>query len=257
MVMAEEKKFPEGMQPLGKEPFRFLCHPGVDCFTVCCKGVDLDLYPYDIIRLRKSVGLDSEAFMRTHTELKQGGNPYFPTVKLKLVTYGDEQVCPFLDQDGCRVYMDRPTACRTYPLERAVDRSPQKGNAGDFYFLTNHSYCLGHFEANDFTVKQWVRNQRLDEFNLMNDFWAQVDTLLAGNPWRGEGSGGPNQQLAFMVCYDIDGFRLFVKKNKVLEQFRLSRDEKKRIAVSDESLLKFGFEWLKMILGGASSLRRR
>lgn len=255
--MTQEKKFPEGMKPLGKEVFTFLCHPGVPCFTVCCKGVDLDLYPYDIIRLRKSVDMDSEMFMHTHAELKQGGNPYFPTVKLKLVQSGDEQVCPFLTENGCTVYRDRPTACRTYPLERAVDRSPQKGTARDFYFLTNHSYCLGHQESNEFTVKKWVRNQRLDEFNLMNDLWAEVDTFFAGNPWQGEGRGGPNQQLAFMVCYDIDGFRQFVQKNKILEQYIISRDLKKRIIVSDEELLKFGFDWLKMILGGVSSLRRR
>jgi len=255
--MAEEKQFPEDMQALGNEPFSFSCHPGVACFTVCCKNVDLDLYPYDIIRLRKSVDMDSELFMRTHTELKRDGNPYFPTVKLKLVQSGEKQICPFLDEDGCRVYSNRPTACRTYPLERAVDRSPKKGGGRDFYFLTNHSYCLGHQEANEFTVKQWVRNQRLDEFNLMNDLWTTVDTLFAKNPWQGEGSGGPNQQLAFMVCYDIDGFRSFAAKNQLLEIFVLSREQKKRISTSDKELLKFGFEWLKMILGGASSLRRR
>ena len=91
----------------------------------------------------------------------------------------------------------------------------------------------------------------------MNDQWAEVDTLFAANPWIGEGSGGPNQQLAFMVCYDIDGFREFTQKNKVLDQFVFSRDQKKRILGSDENLLKFGFDWLKTILGGASSLRRR
>jgi Fe-S-cluster containining protein len=255
--MTEEKIFPEDMQPQGKEPFTFLCHPGVSCFTVCCKKVDLDLYPYDIIRLRKSLDMDSELFMRSHTELKRGGNPYFPTVKLKLVQSGDEQVCPFLDESGCRVYDDRPSSCRTYPLERAVDRSPKKGVLSDFYFLTNHSYCLGHQESHTYTVKQWVRNQRLDEFNVMNDQWAEIDTLFATNPWKGEGSGGPNQQLAFMVCYDIDGFRDFTGKNKVLDQFVLSREQKKRIVDSDENLLKFGFEWLKTILGGVSSLRRR
>ncbi len=245
------------MQPLGKESFTFLCHPEVACFTVCCKGVDLDLYPYDIIRLKKSVGMDSELFMRTHTELKSGGNPYFPTVKLKLVQAGGERVCPFLAENGCTVYFDRPTACRTYPLERAVDRSPKKGVFRDFYFLTNHAYCLGHQESNSFTVKQWVRNQRLDEFNLMNDLWAEVDTLFAGNPWHGEGSGGPNQQLAFMVCYDIDGFRRYAEKNQLIEMFIMDREQKKRVTGSDEGLLKFGFDWLKMVFGVVSSLRRR
>ena len=255
--MVEEKNFPEGMVPLGDKGFNFLCHPGVSCFTVCCRNVDLDLYPYDIVRLKNGLGLDSETFMRTHTELKQGGNPYFPTVKLKLEEAAGEAACPFLGDEGCTVYRDRPTACRTYPLERAVDRQAQRGRTDDFYFLTNHSYCKGHAEEHHFSVKQWVRNQRLDEYNLMNDRWAEVDTLFATNPWKGEGSGGQNQQLAFMVCYDIDGFRSFVMENRLLEQFSLQRDQKKRMQRFDEELLKFGFDWLKLILGAPSSLRSR
>lgn len=255
--MTSEKNFPEDMVPLGSEGFRFLCHPGVRCFTVCCRNVDLDLYPYDIIRLKNRLGIDSESFMRNHTELSRGGNPYFPTVKLKLEQTNQEPSCPFLSQEGCTVYHDRPTACRTYPLERAVDRFSQRGRRDDFYFLTNHSYCKGHEEEHQFSVKQWVRNQRLDEYNLMNDQWAEVDTLFATNPWKGEGSGGQGQQLAFMACYDIDGFRTFVMENRLLEQFALQRDRKKKLARRDEELLKFGFEWLKHILGVPSSLRSR
>jgi Fe-S-cluster containining protein len=255
--MTEDKSFPEGMVPLGDAGFRFLCHPGVSCFTVCCRNVDLDLYPYDIIRLKNSLGMDSETFMRTHTELKQGGNPYFPTVKLKLEETPEGASCPFLGTQGCTVYQDRPTACRTYPLERAVDRTAQRGRTDDFYFLTNHSYCKGHEEEHHFSVKQWLRNQRLDEYNLMNDRWAEVDTLFATNPWKGEGSGGQNQQLAFMVCYDIDGFHSFVMENRLLEQFSLQRDQKKRMNRLDEELLKFGFDWLKLILGAPSPLRPR
>ena len=59
----QEKKFPEGMVPLGKSTFRFACHPGVSCFTQCCRKLDLFLYPYDIIRLKKRLGISSEEFL--------------------------------------------------------------------------------------------------------------------------------------------------------------------------------------------------
>lgn len=245
------------MTPLGGAPFSFRCHPGVSCFTVCCKKVELDLYPYDIIRLKNSLGVDSESFMRTHTELKRGANPYFPTVILKQAETKGGPHCPFLSETGCTVYRDRPTSCRTYPLERAVERAPEKGRAKDYYFLVKHDYCKGHEEDRQITATQWVRSQQLDQFNLMNDLWTEIDTLFASNPWQGEGTGGPKQQLAFMVCYDIDGFRQFASQQRLFDQFVVARDQKRRIEKDDAELLKFGFEWLKDIFGSRSSLIKR
>lgn len=255
--MTESKEFPEGMQPLDAAEFTFKCHPGVSCFTVCCKNVELDLYPYDIIRLRKRLGIDSETFMRTHTELKMGTNPYFPTVMLKLVSAGSARQCPFLSEQGCTVYQDRPTACRTYPLERAVDRTVERGRPQEYYFLTNHDYCKGHYEAQQNTVKHWLRSQQLEQYNQINDRWSEVDTLFSSNPFKGEGSGGPKQQLAFMVCYDIDRFREFAEAQRLLDHYRLNREQKKKILADDAELLKFGFEWLKDILGGRSGLMKK
>lgn len=251
-----EKRFPEGMVPLGGAAFQFSCHPGVACFTVCCRNVDLVLYPYDIIRLKNALGIDSAECLRQHTVVVQGDNPYFPTVKLKL-TEDARKACPFLQSSGCTVYQDRPSACRTYPLERAVDRLAQGGVVGEYYFLTNHEYCLGHHEKSQWTVTNWVRNQRLGDYNVMNELWAEIDTVFRQNPWRGEGVAGEKQQLAFMVCYNIDEFRRTVASNKLLQQFRLDKDFKKRIAKEDGELLKFGWQWLKLILTGKSSLIRK
>ena len=249
-----EKKFPEGMVPLGSEKFKFSCHNGVACFTRCCRQVDMYLFPYDIVRLKKALNIDSHECIQKYTRLVQGDNPYFPAVMLKL---NEENTCPFLSEDGCRVYDDRPSACRTYPLERAVDRTPESKQESEFYFMTHHEYCLGHKEDNDFTVKEWVRNQRLEQYNLMNDLWGELDTLFSQNPWRGEGSGGEKQRLAFMVCFDIDGFRKFVEHHDLLKKFRIDKDTKKRIKEDDQELLKFGFEWLKLILNGKTSLVQR
>lgn len=246
------KKFPEGMVPLGDKEFTFSCHEGVACFTRCCKNVDLYLFPYDIIRLKNALKCKSDTFINSYTRLVKGDNPYFPSVMLKLKE-GDGS-CPFLSEQGCTVYADRPSACRTYPLERAVDRDPKPGEEREFYFLTHHDYCLGHSENGVFTVNQWVRNQRIDQFNLMNDLWGELDTLFSSNPWKGEGAGGEKQHMAFMVCFDIDGFRKFIEHHNLLNFFTINKDIKRRIAANDEELLKFGFEWLKYMLGGKSSL---
>lgn len=254
--MNSKKEFPEGMVPLGSEKFQFSCHAGVECFMSCCKNVDMLLYPYDIVRLKKCLQIDSESFMRLYTRLVKGDNPYFPTVMLKLKD-DDGKDCPFLAKNGCSVYHDRPSACRAYPLERAVDRTPERGRCLDYYFLTNHAYCLGHKENNFYSVTQWKREQQLEEYNSMNDRWAEIDTLFATNPWKGEGSGGPKQQMAFMVSYDVDGFRALAVREQLFEQFRLTREQKNRIQSDDIALLQFGFDWLKLFLTGKSTLIRR
>ncbi len=254
--MSSEKQFPEGMVPLGKDSFSFSCHEGVSCFTTCCKKVDLVLFPYDVLRLKQALKIDSEKFMHEYSSLVKGDNPFFPTVMLKL-TEDDEKRCPFLSEKGCEVYDNRPSACRTYPLERAVNRDVAGSRPEEFYFITNHDYCKGHYENNDFTVKEWVRNQRIDTYNLMNDLWAEVDTLFRQNPWKGEGSGGPKQQMAFMACYDIDGFRKYVAEEQVIKRFKITKDQKRRMKMDDAELQKFGYELIKLMLTGKSSLIQR
>lgn len=242
------------MVPLENKKFNFGCHPGLACFTTCCKNVDMYLFPYDIIRLKNCTGMHSEHFLRNHTQLTYGSNPYFPSVMMKLT---DDKWCPFLAPEGCSAYKDRPSSCRTYPIERAVDRTPERKTPMDYYFLTNHSYCLGHGESGIFSVKDWMRNQKIDTFNVMNDLWAEIESVFMTNPWKGEGRGGPQQQLAFMVCYNVDGFRDYMYSNALLRQFRISGNQKKSIETDDSELLKFGFQWLKLLLTGSSNLISR
>lgn len=253
--MNDEKKFPQGMEPIGSAPFRFLCHPGVPCFTRCCRDLQLFLYPYDIIRLKKRLGINSEEFLNQFAGVVQGGNPFFPAVVMRMAD-NDARTCPFLDgEKGCRVYEDRPSACRTYPLERAVDRAPARGAPREYYFMTNHEYCMGHLEAREWTVKEWLRDQQLVYYNAMDELWAEMDTFFALNPWKGEGAGGPRQLLAFMVCYNIDRFRQYVGDHDLLNQFRLDKSRRRAIETDDEALLKFGYDWLKYLLVGKPTLQ--
>jgi Fe-S-cluster containining protein len=248
--------FPEGMEPIGKERFNFGCHAGVSCFTSCCRKLDMYLYPYDIIRLKRRLAIHSEEFMRRYTRLGQGSHPFFPAVMMRMAD-NEEQTCPFLLGSGCDVYEDRPTSCRTYPLERAVARTADRGRREEHYFMTRHHYCMGHQEDTSWTVKEWIRDQKLVHYNYMNELWTEVDTLFSMNPWQGEGAGGPRQQLAFMVCYNIDGFRSYVERNDLLQQFKLPSARLRRIKADDEALLQFGFDWLLAVLGGKDTLTVR
>ncbi|MBU0480392.1 MAG: YkgJ family cysteine cluster protein [Proteobacteria bacterium] len=254
---SQGKEFPEGMVPLADAKFRFACHSAVSCFTRCCRKLELFLYPYDVLRLKTRLGISSEDFLNRYAGVVQGGNPCFPSV-IMVMSADEEKTCPFLNDEGCSVYPDRPSACRTYPLERAVDRDTSGGRPEEFYFMTDHDYCKGHQEEREWTVKSWVRDQSLQYFNQMDDLWAELDTIFADSrTWRGEGAGGPLQLLAFMACYNVDRFRQYVNDHQLLEQYRLDKTRKKLIEKDDEALLKFGFDWLKLILAGLPTLQRK
>ncbi len=257
-MSGENIHIPEGRTVIGKDPFRFHCHSGVACFTSCCRKLDLYLYPYDIVRLKDCLGMHSSEFMHTYVRIARGGHPFFPSVMLNMRDDADS-TCPFLgaDGDGCTVYNDRPSACRTYPLERAVEKQADRQGLVAHYFMTHHPYCKGHGEDRAYTVNQWERDQFLHDFNLMNDCWAEVDAFFASNPWQGEGAAGPRQQLAFMVCYNIDEFRVYTQRNNLLKSFRLQRDRRRRIERDDAELLRFGFDWLQFILGDRPTLQPR
>jgi hypothetical protein len=256
MSIAEEKKFPDGMVPLENSAFQFACHSGVSCFTHCCRKLELFLYPYDIIRLKRRLAITSEEFLDKYAGVTQGGNPYFPAVILRMLA-NEEHLCPFLEAKGCRVYEDRPSACRTYPLERAVDRSPSSGKGDDYYFMTNHPYCKGHEEERTWTIKEWLQDQHLIYYNMMDDLWAEMDTLFSKNPWMGEGAAGPRQRLAFMVCYNIDGFRGYALEHQLFRHFKLSKAEIREMEKDDEALLRFGFKWLQYLLADKPTLKPR
>lgn len=240
---------PEGRTLIGDGPFRFRCHPGVSCYKACCRRLELYLYPYDVLRLKNCLAISSSCFMREHTRLAPGSHPYFPAVMLRMAA-NEEQTCPFLAEKGCAVYRDRPSACRTYPLERAVEKTRQGGQLRAHHFLTHHSYCQGHVEDHWYTLRQWERDQALHEYTQMNDLWAEVDAFFATNPWQGEGVAGPRQQLAFMACYNLDDFRGYVAQHDLLRRGNLDKDRRRRIVRDDAELLKFGFSWLLAELGG-------
>ena len=73
---------------LGPEStFKFKCHPGVACFTECCRDINIILTPYDIIRLKNRLDLSSEEFLALYTEpqlLEKTGLPVVESMLLSL-----------------------------------------------------------------------------------------------------------------------------------------------------------------------------
>ena len=83
--------------------FKFECHKEVGCFTKCCRGINIILTPYDIIRLKNRLGISSEEFLAIYTKPRLLEKTDLPVVTLKLMD-DDESSCPFVRDDGCLVY---------------------------------------------------------------------------------------------------------------------------------------------------------
>jgi len=240
---------------LGDGTFRFACHSGVACFTRCCRNADMYLYPYDIIRLKQRLGLASEKFLMQHTVTAFRDNPYFPNVMLKMSDLPDRP-CPFLSENGCTVYEDRPYSCRAYPLE-PVFYGDGQNQLNVRCYVARHGHCLGHREDRQWTARQWMADQQMDDYNEINAGWARIDTLLRRNPFGEKGADSPAMKMAYMAAYNVDTFRRFVFDSSFLARFHIGPERLTAVRESDSALLLLGFDWIVRFLFGQGPLNER
>jgi Fe-S-cluster containining protein len=126
--------------------FKFKCHPGVSCFTLCCRGINIILTPFDIIQMKNRLGLSSREFLAIYTEPHMLEKTDLPMVTLKLLD-DDRESCPFVkDGEGCIIYEDRPTSCRYYPLGTATLQHKEGADDDGFFFFINEPHCKGFEE---------------------------------------------------------------------------------------------------------------
>jgi hypothetical protein len=244
----ERQLLEAGKKPVGCEPFQFACHHGVSCFTRCCKNVNMDLHPYDVIRIKNRLGIRSDEFLERYANTETKDNDLLPSVRLKLLD-NEEKTCPFLTAQACSIYEDRPDACRTYPLERAVLIVPFRPSLKqEFYFLTPQPICQGHYENKQWTVRQWLEDQNIKPFNQMNDLWAEIEALFHSFQSSINGLEDPKITMAFMASYNIDKFRDFIFQSAFLTRYRVDETMREKIKSDDEALYKFGLDWIKFFL---------
>jgi Fe-S-cluster containining protein len=185
------------------ETFRFSCHPGVPCFTECCRQLDLALTPYDVLRLRQALKISSSEFLEKYVLVEKTAEDIFPQLFLTMVDDGRAS-CPFVDESGCSVYADRPGACRTYPIGRAAYLD-ENGLPADFYVLLTEPHCHGFAEGPELSLAEWIADQELAVYNRHND---QIMSILQ-HPRIKEGFRPDDklQEKYLHVLYDIDAFR--------------------------------------------------
>jgi hypothetical protein len=177
-----------------------------------------------------------------------------PIVMLKMRD-DEDKTCPFVTQEGCTIYEDRPSACRTYPLGHAVSKIRGKTEPEEFYFLVCESHCLGFNENKEWTIDEWKKDQEIDQYNEINNYW--LDIIANKNPLVLKKLNDRKIQMYYMACYSLDEFRKFVFGSRFLGIFDIGKDVMERIKKDEVELLRFGFNWLKFSIFGENTLKIR
>lgn len=227
-------------------PFKFRCHRDIACFTKCCRNINILLTPYDIIRMKKRLGLSSEEFLEKYTTMEIDEKSKQPLVRLKMVDEEDRR-CPFVTPAGCTIYSDRPATCRYYPIGQGIIRKQTESGPvhEEFYFFIREPHCLGYQENTEWTIQSWKDDQGVSLYDEMNRGWRDVQ--LRRNPLLKELDSNQQAQI-YTAFYDIDRFRRYVFESKFLDVFDIEADVREAVRTDDLALMKLGFTYIKFLL---------
>ncbi len=250
-----EEKLLEDSPRLGlDDKFKFGCHPGVSCFNRCCHDVNIFLSPYDVLRLKNRLGMTSTEFLDRYALLPVQKEMKTPVVVLRM-NDDETKSCPFLNDDGCSVYTDRPWPCRMYPLGMAAQKDTPDGWGGEkFYFLLQEEACKGFGEDTEWTVRQWLDDQGIYEYDRWGDGYKEL-TLHQFFESDEAALSPEKMHMLFTACYDLDRFREFVFESTLLDRFEIDEEFVEAMRTDDEELLRFGYLWLQFSLFGEKTIR--
>ena len=230
----------------------FSCHKGIGCWNACCSNIDISLTPYDVLRMKKRLGVTSTEFLKDYTvpyEMEKDG---IAGIKFRPVENGT--ACRFMKPEGCDIYSDRPTACRYYPVALLSMRKQDEYVDRDSYAIVKEDHCKGHDEKRSLTIADYRKEQGLEEYDELARGWRQ---LVLKKKSSGPAIGKPSlrsRQLFFMACYDVDRFREFVFSSSFTNLFELKQEEKDAFATDDIALMQFAFRFLRQVMFGEESI---
>jgi Fe-S-cluster containining protein len=234
---------------------QFRCYKGISCFNACCRHADVTLAPYDVFRLQKRLGMNSDEFLGKHTVPFQLDADGTPAIKLRT---DDDGVCLFLDgENGCSVYEDRPTVCRYYPVALLNMREKDTYEARQQYSLVKEAHCKGHDEPREITLRDYRKEQGVEEYDEFNKSWYE---LILKKKSGGPGVGKPSEmslQLFFMASFNFDMLRRFVLSDNFKTSYDLPDETYAEVAEDDIALMRLGNRLMRQALFGEKTIPER
>ncbi|GAB4333275.1 MAG: YkgJ family cysteine cluster protein [Desulfobulbaceae bacterium] len=240
---------PEYFRPIdGEENFSFCCHPGVPCFTECCRQLDLALTPYDVLRLKQRLQMHSGEFLERYVIVEWDERLVFPRCYLTMVDDGRAS-CVFVSSEGCTVYEDRPGACRAYPIGRGARSVPGDSGVAESFVLVEEPHCRGFAEPTTQTPLQYLREQGFfDMYARCNDGVLAIEQHEKVQ----QGFRPDRAQLDqyMLALYNTDLFRQEMSDGRIAMRRPLTPSELQGLAGDGEQLLLLGINWLRQELFG-------
>ncbi len=251
-VRAQSEHPVQPVRLTSQDTFNFRCHKGISCWNRCCHGADITLTPYCILRLSRRLGLEAADFLRQYTVPDTFQKTDLPVAKLKMAGEDGKGACPFVTDEGCSVYDDRPATCRYYPLGVVSMKMKDAETKDSFNFLVREPHCRGHDEAREVSVAAFRDEQGVEPYERANQGW--VDILMKMASWSSLGGFGgkaptpQTRQMFFLATTDVEGFRRFVLQSSFLEKYEVDPEAVEQIKADDEALLQLAYDWLKNVL---------
>ncbi len=238
----KQEHWPNGMQPIAADALLgFACHSGVACFTECCRELDLALTPYDVLRLKRNLGITSGELLSRYVIVEWDDQQTFPTCYLTMVDDGRAS-CVFVASTGCQVYADRPGSCRAYPIGRGATRS-QHGSPIESLVLLREPHCRGFGELRTQRVQDYLHDQGLPLYNRYND---ALLALIQHPEVRATRFRPTRQQLDqyILALYDLDTYRKALNEGRINLSGPMTPSRVQALTGNDEELLLLGIRWL-------------
>jgi Fe-S-cluster containining protein len=231
------------------DSFSFSCDSGLACFNKCCRDINLFLTPYDILRMKRRLGVSSAEFLKTYTFPLFPEEIGHPVILLKMVP-DDMKSCPFVSGEGCMIYDDRPWSCRSFPLEPVPDSAPPA------FGIVKRDFCLGFGKGRTRrTVRKWRDTQNVALYEEMNEEWKRItyhEDFGSKNFLE-----GAYRDIFFLGSYNLDEFRNLLIHGDLQRHFDIGNSVLKRIRSNEAELLRFAFKWMRCVLFGEATLKRR
>jgi uncharacterized protein len=227
------------------DSFQFSCGSHIPCFNECCRDLNQFLTPYDILRLKNSLGISANDFLERYTVQHTGPESGLPIVRLRQ-KHDDALKCPFVTGKGCAVYHDRPSSCRAYPIARAVVRNRMTGKLTEHFMLLKEPHCKGFHTGNHQSVNEWIENQGLIIYNKMNDLMMEI--ISSKNITMPGPLDLKSRHLFHMACYDIDSFRDKIFNKGLLDPAEYDEHLLSTAKEDDTALLKISLTWVQRLI---------
>jgi uncharacterized protein len=211
------------------DSFRFACHDAIPCFTHCCRDVNIYLTPYDVLRLRRALNMGSSEFLDKYTRHFLAGKNLIPVVQFDMDS--DSLYCKLVTENGCRVYEDRPWACRMFPLDLGSVE-------GEYQMIAGKERCLGLTENAPWKVSEWLNTQGVEPYVEMERAFQAILPPPSGTSQTGMG------KLLF-IAYDLDRFAELLKDERFSKFHEVDEELLREALENEEVLLMLAFRYIR------------